>query len=228
VSERIIAVVPVRSLRHGKTRLSPVLGKEARETLLHGIADRVVSAAVDSGRIETVLVVSPDAETLTWAAEFGPAVVALPQPEHRAGLNGAIDAGRAWARDHGASAMVSLFADLPLIAPDDIRGLVARPEPVVLGADRRGEGTNALLLRLTGRGPGFTFAFGDGSLAKHLEEARRLGLNAALHDAPGIAFDLDTPDDWSDFLQAQVQVHMTADCLGEDGLTPVARAASLG
>ncbi len=115
VSERIVAVVPVRSLRHGKTRLSPVLGNEARETLLRGIADRVVTAAVDSGLIETVLVVSPDAETLAWAAGLGPAVVAAPQPEHRPGLNGAIDAGRAWALDRGASAVVSLFADLPLI-----------------------------------------------------------------------------------------------------------------
>jgi 2-phospho-L-lactate/phosphoenolpyruvate guanylyltransferase len=224
VNERIVAVVPIRSLRHGKTRLSPVLGMEARETLLRGIADRVVTAAVDCGRIETILVVSPEAETLAWAAGFGPAVVAMPQPEDRAGLNGAIEAGRAWALDHGASALVSLFADLPLIAPDDIRGLVTRTEPVVLGPDRRGEGTNALLLRLAGRGPEFRFAFGDGSLAKHLDEARRLELNAATHDAPGIGFDLDSPDDWSDFLRVKV----TTDCLGADGLPQEACAASLG
>jgi 2-phospho-L-lactate guanylyltransferase len=224
VSERIVAVVPIRSLRHGKSRLSLVLGNEARESLLRRVADRVVTAAVDSGRIETVLVVSPDAGTLAWAAEMGPAVVATPQPEHRPGLNGAIDAGRAWALAQNASAVVSLFADLPLIVPDDVRGLVTRTEPVVLGPDRRGEGTNALLLRLAGRGPEFAFAFGEGSLAKHLEEARRLGLDAALHDATGIAFDLDTPDDWSDFVRG----HVTTDCPGADGLTPVACAASGG
>jgi 2-phospho-L-lactate/phosphoenolpyruvate guanylyltransferase len=222
VNERIVAVVPIRSLRHGKSRLSPVLGTEARETLLRGIADRVITAAVDSGLIETVLVVSSDAETLAWAAGLGPMVVTVPQPEDRPGLNGAIDAGRVWTLGRGASSLVSLFADLPLIAPDDIRALVARTEAVVLGADRRGEGTNALLLRLAGRGPEFTFAFGDGSLAKHLAEARRLGLDAALHRAPGIAFDLDTPDDWSEFL------HVTASCLGADGMTPMACAASSG
>jgi 2-phospho-L-lactate guanylyltransferase len=226
VSERIVAVVPIRSLRHGKSRLSPVLGNEARESLLRRVADRVVTAAVDSGRIETVLVVSPDAGTLAWAADVGPSVVAAPQPENRPGLNGAIETGRAWALEHDASAMVSLFADLPLIVPDDIRGLVARPEPVVLGPDRRGEGTNALLLRLAGRGSEFTFAFGDGSLARHLDEACRLGLDAALHDAIGIAFDLDTPDDWSDLLQGRVQ--LSADCSGADGLIPVACAASGG
>jgi 2-phospho-L-lactate guanylyltransferase len=222
VSERIVAVVPVRSLRHGKTRLSPVLGKEARETLQRAIADRVVTAAVDSGLIETILVVSPESEALEWAGQCGPVVVAVAQPERRPGLNGAIDAGREWALDRGASTLVSLFADLPLIVPHDIRGLMARNEPVVLGADRRGEGTNALLLRLAGRGSEFRFAFGDGSLAKHLKEARRLGLNATLYDAPGIAFDLDTPDDWTDFIRA------TADCMGADGLPSVACAASVG
>jgi len=222
VSERIVAVVPVRSLRHGKTRLSPVLGAEARQVLLRGIARRVVTAAIESGLIETVLVVSPNEETLAWAAGIGPAVEAVSQPEHRLGLNGAIDAGRAWALDRGASTLLSLFADLPLIVADDIRGLVARTEPIVLGADRRREGTNALLLRLAGRGSEFRFAFGEGSLAKHLDEARRLGLNATMHDAPGIAFDLDTPDDWATFRQ------LTADCLDSDAWSPAMCAASVG
>jgi 2-phospho-L-lactate guanylyltransferase len=182
----------------------------------------VVTAAVDSGLIETVLVVSPDAETLSWAAGMGPEVVAVPQPERGPGLNGAIDAGRAWALNCGASAVISLFADLPLIVPDDIRSLVARTESVVVGADRRDEGTNALLLRLAGRGSEFTFAFGDGSLAKHLEEAHRLGLEAAVHHSPGIAFDLDTPDDWSYFM------HLTVDCLGTEALSLASCATSVG
>jgi 2-phospho-L-lactate guanylyltransferase len=118
--------------------------------------------------------------------------------------------------------VISLFADLPLIVADDIGGLLARMEPVVLGPDRRGEGTNALLLRFVGQGPEFTFAFGEGSLAKHLAEARRLGLGVGVHDAPGIAFDLDTPDDWSYFRQ------LTADCLGTDAWSPAACAASVG
>jgi 2-phospho-L-lactate guanylyltransferase len=202
--------------------LSTVLSNGAREALLRGIADRVVTAAVDSGLIETVLVISPDEETLAWAAGMGSMVVAVPQPEYRLGLNGAIDAGRAWALDRGASAVISLFADLPLIVADDIRGLVARIESVVLGPDRRGEGTNALLLRLAGRGPEFTFAFGEGSRAKHLAEARRLGLSVGVHGAHGIAFDLDTPDDWSYFRL------LTADCPGTNAWSPAVCAASVG
>ena len=205
MSERIVAIVPVRSLRNGKTRLAPVLGPEAREALLRRTAQRVVSAARDSGAIETVLVVSPDTEALAWAANLSPAVVAALQPPHLPGLNGAIDAGRAWAMAQGVTAVVSLFADLPLLTPDDVLGLMTRPEPVVLGPDRRAEGTNALLLRLAGRGPEFTFAFGEKSLVRHLAEARRLDMDVALHESPGIGFDLDTPEDWADFLDAAIE-----------------------
>ena len=212
-----MAVVPIRSLRNGKTRLAPVLAPQARERLLRQAAEWVIHAAVESGRIETVLVVSLDPEALVWAADLGSPVSTMSQPPHQPGLNGAIDAGREWAGALGATAIVSLFADLPLIRPEDIRGLTARPEAVVLGSDRRGEGTNALLLRLAGRGSEFRFAFGERSLLRHLEEARRLGLDVAVHDAPGIGFDLDTPDDWSDFLDAAAELgsltaHSSAEC----------------
>ena len=200
MSERVVAVVPVRSLRNGKTRLSSVLAPDARERLLRQTAKQVTCAAVDSGTIETVLIVSPDPEALDWAATLGPAVTALRQPNHQPGLNGAIDAGRDWAQVHSAAAIVSLFADLPFIGPEDIRQLTARSEPVVLGPDRRGEGTNALFLRLAERGAEFRFAFGERSLVKHVEEANRLGLDLVLHKTAGIAFDLDSPDDWDDFL----------------------------
>jgi 2-phospho-L-lactate guanylyltransferase len=201
MSERIIAVVPVRSLRNGKTRLSPVLDPDARRALLRQTAERVISSARDSGTVEAVLVVSPDPEVLAWAAEFGRAVVAHPQNPQMIGLNGAIGAGRAWALERDADAILSLFADLPFLTPDDVNALTEKPEPVVLGADRRGAGTNALLLRLAGLGTDFQFAFGEESLARHLREARRLGLRAVVHTAAGVGFDLDTPLDWTEYLR---------------------------
>jgi 2-phospho-L-lactate guanylyltransferase len=200
VRKRIVAIVPVRSLRNGKSRLAPALDPQAREALLREMAERVVGAATASGVVAATLVVSPDVDALRWAAELDGSVIALPQPRELPGLNGAIDAGRRWALAHDAEAVLSLFADLPFLAAEDVRHLAARAEPVVLGADRRGEGTNALLLRLAWPGSAFEFAFGAGSLGKHLAEADRLGLAAAVECLPGVGFDLDTPEDWADYL----------------------------
>jgi 2-phospho-L-lactate/phosphoenolpyruvate guanylyltransferase len=206
VNESVVAVVPIRSLLDGKTRLASVLDLEARQRLIRRTAAGVIEVARNSDSLATVLVVSPDAETLDWASALGSSVVALPQPDHWPGLNGAIDAGREWAIAHEAETLLSLFADLPLLAPADIRGITAQPQAVVLGADRRHEGTNALLLRLSGSGAGFRFAFGAGSLAKHRDEALRLGLESTVYDSPGIGFDLDTPDDWDDLLAERGEV----------------------
>lgn len=201
MSERIVAIVPIRSLRNGKTRLAATLPREAREALLRRTAAEVIATAVASQVVARVLVVSPEAEVLEWASALGADVTPLFQPATHAGLNGAIDAGREWAMAHGHARILSLFADLPLLASDDVVAMAVQIEAVVLGPDRRGEGTNALLLRLDREGAQFRFAFGEQSLARHKVEAERLGLATALVDRPGIGFDLDTPSDWDDFLE---------------------------
>lgn len=205
MSELIVAVVPIRSLRDGKTRLAPILSAEERAAFLRRSAEGVVQAALASWVIDTILVVSPDPEALAWASGYGPRVRPLPQPEDWPGLNGAIDLAREWALERDADRLLSLFADLPLLSKFDIRRLAARRHPVVLGPDRRGEGTNALLLHMQGPGAGFRFAFGEGSLERHQAEAERLGLRSVVQPTPGIAFDLDTPLDWADYQEAAAQ-----------------------
>jgi 2-phospho-L-lactate guanylyltransferase len=201
VSELVIAVVPIRSFRNGKTRLAPILDPEERATLLRRSAERVIEAAVESQAVDTVLVISPDQEALSWADGFRRRVTPLAQPSDRPGLNGAIDLAREWALDRDADSLLSLFGDLPLLTKFDIRRMLARRNSLVLGADRRGEGTNAMLLRLHGPGARFRFSFGEKSLAKHQHEARRLGIDVLIEETPGIGFDLDTPLDWQEYLR---------------------------
>ena len=201
MSELIVGVVPIRSFREGKTRLASILTGDQRATLLRKTASRVVCTLAASQIVDTVLVVSPERDVLEWARGMGKRILPLPQPADHAGLNGALDAARMWAVERDADALLSLFADLPLLSTLDVRALVREQAPVVLGADRRGEGTNAMLLRLSGAGEEFRFTFGTNSLEQHLTEAARLDIASEIVMAPGIGFDLDTPADWDEYLR---------------------------
>jgi 2-phospho-L-lactate guanylyltransferase len=194
----VVAIVPIRSLTGGKTRLAGVLTPEARAALTRRMLRGVVRAALASGSVKTVAVVSPDPAALDLAVRLDPAVVPVRQSDDRPGLNPALAEGIDFAARRGASAALILFGDLPLLTGDDVRNLLRRDAPVVLAPDRHGTGTNALMLRL-GTGPddgrAFAFQFGPGSYAKHVDEAHRLGLDVATSLAAGTALDLDTPDD---------------------------------
>lgn len=203
MSELIVGVVPIRSFREGKTRLASILTGDQRATLLRKTASRVVCTLAASQIVDTVLVVSPERDVLEWARGMGKRILPLPQPADHVGLNGALAAARAWAVERDADALLSLFADLPLLSTLEVRSLVREQAPIVLGADRRGEGTNAMLLRLSGAGEEFRFAFGAQSLERHLTEAARLDMASEIVMAPGIGFDLDTPADWDEYLRAE-------------------------
>ena len=203
MSELIVGVVPIRSFREGKTRLASILTGDQRATLLRKTASRVVCTLAASQIVDTVLVVSPERDVLEWARGMGKRILPVPQPPDQAGLNGALDAARGWAVERDADALLSLFADLPLLSTLDVRALAQEQAPVVLGADRRSEGTNAMLLRLNGAGESFRFAFGTNSLERHVDEAARLGLPSEVVIAPGVGFDLDTPADWDEYLRTE-------------------------
>lgn len=193
-----VVLVPIRSLAGGKTRLAGALTPDSRAALTRRMLQRVVHAALASGSVDTVLVISPDPAALTLAASLHPAVVALPQDPVTPGLNGAIFQGYRWAEWRRAGAYLVLFGDLPLLEADDVKNLVRRDAPLVIAPDRHGTGTNALLLRFGASDSDpvpFRFGFGPGSYAHHVDEAHRLGLEVAISLTPGTAFDLDTPED---------------------------------
>lgn len=224
MSAEVLAVVPVRSLRGGKTRLAGVLPPPARAELTRQMLRRVVDAALGSDVVARVLVISPDPEALEYAATLHPAVVPVQQDPDAPGLNHAIAQGLHLAREEGAAAVLTLFSDLPLLTADDVRNLVRRDAPVVIAPDRHGTGTNALMLRLAALppdSPPFTFHFGPESYARHLEEADAHGLEVSVSFAAGTAVDLDTPDDLDRLLTAKA---LTIE--GADGIAVAAGATA--
>jgi coenzyme F420-0:L-glutamate ligase/coenzyme F420-1:gamma-L-glutamate ligase len=191
----VAAVIPVRSLEGSKSRLGGQLDAEEREALVTALLVRTIRAARGAAGITHVVVVSPDPHVLSVAAAEGADALA----QSGAGLNGALDDGREWARGRHAPALLVLPADLPFVSTEAIEAVLRRfaagrapAEPLVgLVPDRHGDGTNALLLAPPTAIP---FSFGGHSRGAHEAAARAAGARLVVADGP-LSTDLDTADD---------------------------------
>lgn len=191
-------VVPLRTLAGGKARLGEALDAEEREALVAGMLRHELAVVAAWGRAAIVHVVTLD-PALMPLAQAGGARTLL---QVREGLNDAIREARAVARTSGASALLVLPGDLPLLDVAALERLLeaadaalaagaGAPIVVLAPADAR-DGTNALLLS-----PPDVIepAFGPRSLELHARAARDVGASLQLVVDPALGFDLDTPQD---------------------------------
>jgi len=102
----------------------------------------------------------------------------------------------------GMDVLAVLHGDLPDLAPDDITALliaVSGPGPAVaIAPDAAARGTNGLALRPP---DAIGFHFGRDSLAAHRAAAELSGARLTVVDRPGLAFDVDTPQDLATWLE---------------------------
>lgn len=190
----LFAVVPVKNLRHTKSRLMSVLNPAGRAGLTLYMMGRVIFALKEA-QVEAVCVVSPDRLVLQKAQEKGASIL-LQRGE---GLNPALEEGRQWAVERGASELLVLPADLPLLIAEDVRSVIdcEKGEPAVaISPDASHTGTNALLLRPPDAIP---FAFGPGSFETHQRSARERNVEISVVEQTHLSFDLDTREDFAHF-----------------------------
>jgi 2-phospho-L-lactate guanylyltransferase len=193
MSSRII--VPHRGVASAKTRLASVLDAGERMALAERLLQRVLAAA--RGAVEDVVVISPAADLQRIVAEAGARLVV----QRGMGLNQGLDQAREEAAADGAQLLGVLHGDLPNLAPEDVAALMSAAErapALAIAPDRAGSGTNGLALSPPGI---IGFAFGVGSFAKHRDAALAAGVEPAVVDRPGLAFDLDTPQDLARWLE---------------------------
>lgn len=195
MSARAVIVIPIRSLSDSKTRLSPVLDAAARAALTREMLDRVARAALATRSRAEVVVISPDQDVLDAVGRIDSSIRLVRQDPDRPGLIPALEQAAEFALGLGASTILILPADLPLVSSADIDNVLRRDAPVVIAPDRHRLGTNALMVRLDAFGEPFHFQFGEASFGKHLDEAARLGVDAVTTSSLGTSFDLDTPED---------------------------------
>ncbi|OGO34272.1 MAG: 2-phospho-L-lactate guanylyltransferase [Chloroflexi bacterium RBG_16_57_11] len=186
------AIVPVKPLRYGKSRLAEVLTSDERMDLNRRMLAHTLDTLTAIPEIEHVLVVSRDQAALALAREYGARTVQENGSPH---LNVALTRATVVAKNYGIHGVLIIPADLPLITPEDVRLMLERaasPPVVVVAPDRRGDGTNALLVCPTGL---IEYEFGHGSFQRHCERARNAGARLEVCELPSLALDMDLPED---------------------------------
>jgi 2-phospho-L-lactate guanylyltransferase len=186
------AIVPVKPLRRGKSRLAEVLTQDERKDLNRSLLAHTINTLAAIPEIEHVLVISRDPEALALAREHGARTVL----ENGApGLNVALAKATIVAKNYITQGVLIVPADLPLLTVEDVRAMLERakqPPVVVVAPDRRRHGTNALLVCPVGL---IGYDFGPDSFQRHCEHARQAGARLEICELPSLALDVDLPED---------------------------------
>lgn len=190
---KAIAIVPVKRFAEAKQRLAPGLGDQQRQALAAAMLGDVLDAIGAARAVERTILVSGDPLAQEIAAQATAKIEVVPDPADE-GHNLAAKAGIARAEADGASCVVLLPGDCPLLIPRDLdRLLTGLPAPyAAIVPDRHGAGTNALVLSPPGA---IEPAFGKGSRDRHVAAARGAEIAFEVEDVPSLALDLDTPAD---------------------------------
>jgi 2-phospho-L-lactate guanylyltransferase len=189
-------IVPVKPLNRAKSRLASVLSPDQRQHLAEAMLRRVLEAVRAVPQLMGTLVISRDNKALAIAREYGARTV---QESGQPQLNGALMRATQVVTRWKGSALLILPADLPLIAPEDIVGMVEMGQnerTVVIATDQNEDGTNALFVRPPGL---ITYAYGPGSYHRHVELARKAGAAVKVYGSPRLALDVDVPEDLQAF-----------------------------
>ena len=186
------AIVPVKPLRRGKSRLAGTLSEDERTELNRSLLQNTLKTFADLKEVEEVLVISRDPQALAIARQHGARTVREDgQPE----LNTALKRATVIAQVYATRGVLVLPADLPLVTREDVLTLIERAgegPSVVIAPDRHGTGTNALLISPAGL---IEYDFGENSFQRHCQRAKEAGARLEIVDLPTLGLDLDLPED---------------------------------
>jgi 2-phospho-L-lactate guanylyltransferase len=206
------AVVPVKERGSAKERLSPMLRPETRQALALAMLEDVLAALTATPGVAGLLVVTVDPEAGRLAASYGARLIEVGA---RDGHTGAVTAAARLLAAEQRSGMLTLPGDIPLVTPAEIARLLAAhlPAPsftIVPSHDERG--SNAIACSPPDAVP---LRFGENSFYPHLQAAEMAGIRPNVVHLPGIALDIDNPEDLVSFMRIDSSTRARA-VLAED------------
>jgi 2-phospho-L-lactate guanylyltransferase len=186
------AIVPVKPLQWGKSRLAGVLTQEERLDLNSQLLIHTVQTLRSIPEIEQVLVVSRDQGALALARAHGARTV---QENGAPELNIALTRATLVAKSYATRGVLIVPSDLPMLTSEDVYAmldLIKEPPVVIVAPDRRRKGTNALLVCPVGL---IDYEYGLDSFEQHCLRAREAGARLEICELPSLGLDMDVPED---------------------------------
>lgn len=193
----IHAVVPIKNPDRAKQRLAAVLDRHGREALFRAMAGDTLDALAQATRLDAVWIVTRDPEIIDAAFARGLGVIREPD---NVGHTTAVARGIAYASDRGASAVLTMPADMPVVSGEDIDAVVrshlrisASGPACTLVANADETGTNAVVMNPPDLMP---LQFGQDSFIPHERCVREvLGLTPNRPMIDAFSLDIDNPID---------------------------------
>jgi len=189
----LCAIIPIKPLKRGKSRLAGVLSIEEREKLNKEMLIRTLRCIKDVPQINFYIVISYDPAALAIARELSAKTILESKVTN---LNRALQKATAAAKAFNATQVLILPADLPLITSAAIQQFInlgENFEGMTISSDHRQSGTNALMVNPIGL---INYNFGEWSFRKHIEQAERKKVPVRVANIQSLQFDLDVPEDF--------------------------------
>jgi 2-phospho-L-lactate guanylyltransferase len=194
-------LIPVKNLSTAKQRLASMLDQAARTELAQAMLLDVLHAVANCSA-KKVAIVTTDPHATRLAQEFNFETIA----DNNVSETAAIEFATQVCESRGIESTLVIPGDIPLIKPQELNQILqAFPEEgsvLVPAADRRG--TNAAFRRPAGL---FPLRFGNDSFKPHLEAARATLKPCLVLSLPGIALDIDNPEDLRQLLETPGDTH---------------------
>jgi len=197
-SMNILVILPVKSLVQSKSRLTPVLNLQQRESFALDLLKRTLTVLKSSRGIGDILLVSWDMRVYELAERKG---VHFLQEEGMC-LNQALKQATQWSIERHFSSILILPLDVPFLEKEDIESMVMKGENkeeiVIIAPDQENKGTNALFVEPPGI---LEYRFGRDSFRRHWQQAIDRQIEIQIYHSPGIGFDVDSPSHYRSMLQ---------------------------
>ena len=187
-------LLPVKDFTDAKHRLASMLNPGQRAGLARAMLADVLDALSAAAEPSRIVVYTASETVLRTVRPFGFEVV---RETHVSGHSAAVNRMLPNLTSQSERILV-IASDLPHLKPSEIdRALNVDCTSIAIMPSRDGTGTNGLVMTPPAA---ITADYGAGSFQRHRDAAIGMGWTPMTLDMPGVAFDIDTPEDLNIFL----------------------------